>query len=100
MPWIVITLTNHEPALRGWLSRYLFEIPGMTFVGRPDARTADRIVTQVQKSHGSAVIVRQDRWNEIGLSVELIGHADFAIRDFDGLRLPVKKLGTFEGRED
>ncbi len=106
MAWMIVSLTNPEPALRGRLRRYLIEISGMVFVGRPDARTQEFLEARVRETRGSAAIIRPDK-NEMGFSIELINQKDVVLRDFDGLLLPTwrrsqkkSKVGTFRSTKN
>lgn len=70
------------------------EIPGMVFVGKPDARLTESIMMRVRKSRCTATIVRPYK-NEVGFCIEFVNQHEFVVLDFDGLCLPTK-VGTFE----
>lgn len=97
MRWMVVALIKPEPSLRGWLRRYLAELPGLVFVGCPNARVRDAILAKIKAGHGKAAVVSPVK-NEMGFGVELINHDAFVMRDFDGLRLPTR-VGDFLQRK-
>lgn len=104
MAWMVLSLINPEPALCGYLARFLMEIPVNTFAGRLDSRHSVIVINKVRATVGKAAIIIA-RNNDIGFDVELVNHNGFAIKDFDGLLLisKVRKsnspIGDFCGSE-
>lgn len=86
MPWMVISLINPEPALRGALSRFFVEIPVLTFAGKVDCRHADMLLKKVRATKGKAAIITA-RNNDAGFDIELIHHDEFCVTDYDGLNL-------------
>lgn len=93
----MISISNPEPSLRGWLRRYLIEVPGMTFCGRPGARLIAEIQSRVRGTRGSAVIITA-AGNEIGMHIEIVNSSRWRISDFDGLEL-VSYVGSLTEAE-
>jgi CRISPR-associated protein Cas2 len=87
---IVLTLTDCPNALRGDLTRWLFEIDTNIYVGKQSARVRENIwarVTENAKS-GRAVMVYPAK-NEQGFDFRVHGAAWEPI-DFDGLKLMMR----------
>ena len=90
MPWMVISLTNPEAALRGTLKRYFPEIPVHTFAGKIDRFHADMLLEKIRVTKGKAAIITAKN-NESGFDIELVNHDDYSVADFDGLTLISRK---------
>lgn len=93
----VVVLTAVPPALRGVLTRWLFEIAPGVYVGRVSARVRDllweRIVDGIGR--GRAILVHTAR-NEQGLAFRVHGH-EWRPTDFDGLVLMARPEAVARG---
>jgi CRISPR-associated protein Cas2 len=87
---IVITLTDCPNALRGDLTRWLFEIDTNIYVGKQSARVRENIWTRVTENakSGRAVMVYPAK-NEQGFDFRVHGTTWEPI-DFDGLKLMMR----------
>jgi len=87
---IVLSLTNCPPALRGDLTRWLFEVDTNLYVGDQSARTRDKIWERVIQStkSGRAVMVYPTN-NEQGFDFRVWGMTWEPI-DYDGLNLMLR----------
>ncbi|MCL2625833.1 MAG: type I-E CRISPR-associated endoribonuclease Cas2e [Cystobacterineae bacterium] len=87
---IVLTLTNCPHALRGDLTRWLFEVDTNIYVGKQSARVREKIWERVIKTatNGRAVMVYPDK-NEQGFDFRVWG-ATWEPIDFDGLKLMLR----------
>jgi len=87
---IVLTLTDCPLALRGDLTRWLFEVDTNIYVGKQSARVREKIWERVIKAavNGRAVMVFPDK-NEQGFDFRVLGAAWEPI-DFDGLKLMLR----------
>ena len=87
---IVLSLTNCSNALRGDLTRWLFEVDTNLYVGKQSARVRDRIWERVveQTKSGSAVIVYPTN-NEQGFDFRVWG-TNWNPIDYDGLKLMLR----------
>jgi len=87
---IVLTLTNCPNALRGDLTRWLFEVDTNIYVGKPSARVREKIWERVIKTatNGRAVMVYPEK-NEQGFNFRVWG-ATWEPIDFDGLKLMLR----------
>ena len=89
---IVLSLTNCSNALRGDLTRWLFEVDTNIYVGNQSARIRDKIwerVTKYTKS-GRAVMVYPAN-NEQGFDFRVLGTTWMPV-DFDGLKLMLRPI--------
>lgn len=90
MSWLVISLENPKPSVRGWLRRYLLELPTMVFVGKLDAHTMTAVIAYVKSANCRAAIAVARR-SGIGFAIEIVGYDDFSVNDLDGIGLPCRK---------
>lgn len=86
----VLVLTAVPPALRGVLTRWLFEIAPGVFVGHVSARVRDELWLRVREGigRGRAIVVNTAR-NEQRLEFRTHGH-DWTPVDFDGIALMLR----------
>jgi CRISPR-associated protein Cas2 len=97
---MVLSLTDCPNALRGDLTRWLFEIDTNVYVGSVSARVRDELwkrVTENAKS-GRAVLVYPAK-NEQGLAFR-VHNSRWEVRDFDGLSLMFRPFGAHTAAED
>ncbi|MDR1158669.1 MAG: type I-E CRISPR-associated endoribonuclease Cas2e [Oscillospiraceae bacterium] len=97
---MVLSLTDCPNALRGDLTRWLFEIDTNVYVGSVSARVRDELwkrVTENAKS-GRAVLVYPAK-NEQGLEFRVHNNR-WEIRDFDGLTLMFRPFDTHMSGEE
>lgn len=87
---IVLTLTDCPNALRGDLTRWLFEIDTNIYVGKQSARVREKIWERVIENagNGRAVMVYPAK-NEQGFDFHVCG-ATWEPIDFDGLKLMMR----------
>jgi CRISPR-associated protein Cas2 len=87
---IVLTLTNCPNALRGDLTRWLFEVDTNIYVGKQSARVREKIWERVVKAsiNGRAVMVYPVK-NEQGFDFRVCGTTWEPI-DLDGLKLMLR----------
>jgi CRISPR-associated protein Cas2 len=87
---IVITLTDSPPALRGDLTKWLFEVDTNLYVGKLSARVRDELWDRITKfiQHGRATMVYNVN-NEQGFDFRTCGNTWIPI-DFEGLKLMLR----------
>jgi CRISPR-associated protein Cas2 len=87
---IVLTLTDCPPALRGDLTRWLFEVDTNLYVGNLSSRVREKLWERVTQSirGGRAVLVFPAN-NEQGFDFRIFGQTWQPI-DFDGLKLMLR----------
>ncbi|MEN6584213.1 MAG: type I-E CRISPR-associated endoribonuclease Cas2e [Armatimonadota bacterium] len=87
---VVITLTNCPPALRGDLTKWLWEINAGVFVGRISKRVRDNLWKRVAEyvKDGRATMVYSAS-NEQGFDFKTL-HSTWEPIDFDGLKLMLR----------
>ncbi|MBW4444360.1 MAG: type I-E CRISPR-associated endoribonuclease Cas2e [Plectolyngbya sp. WJT66-NPBG17] len=85
---VVFILENVKPALRGELSRWLFEIKAGVFTGRVSALVRDELWALIEDKlgKGSAVLIYPYR-NEQGFRARTIGHPARLLVDIEGIFL-------------
>jgi CRISPR-associated protein Cas2 len=85
---IVLVLENAKPALRGELSRWLFEIKVGVFAGRVSALVRDELWMLIEQKlgKGSAVMVYSQR-NEQGFGARMLGNPSRELVDIEGVLL-------------
>jgi CRISPR-associated protein Cas2 len=83
---IVLIVENVKPALRGELSRWLFEIRAGVFAGRVSALVRDELWELIKQKlgKGSAVMIYPQR-NEQGFGARMIGNPSRSLVDIEGL---------------
>ncbi|WIM67719.1 type I-E CRISPR-associated endoribonuclease Cas2e [Corynebacterium breve] len=81
--------------LRGYVSRWLFEVHPNVFVGRPSARVRDKLWETVQTNlaGGRAVMTYPSNKNEQGFIV-LTHNSQWEMTDFDGISLALKPANS------
>lgn len=87
---VVITLTNCPPALRGDLTKWLWEINAGVFVGRISKRVRDHLwkrVTEYVKDGRATMVYGAS--NEQGFDFKTL-HSTWEPIDFDGLKLMLR----------
>lgn len=86
----VIVLTAVPPALRGVLTRWLFEIAPGVFVGHVSARVRELLWSRIIEGlgRGRAILVHSAR-NEQHLDFRTFGH-DWEPVDFEGITLMLR----------
>lgn len=84
---VVIVLTACPEGLRGYLTRWLWEISPGVFVGKVSKRVRQAVWARVQEmsKDGRALLVYSAR-NEQGFDFEVHRH-DWEVVDMEGLRL-------------
>ncbi|MFE7077214.1 type I-E CRISPR-associated endoribonuclease Cas2e [Streptomyces sp. NPDC057620] len=83
----VIVLTNCPPGLRGFLTRWLLEIPAGVFIGNPSARIRDALWDEVQQYAGQGrALLAHTTNNEQGFIFRTHDHA-WHPTDHEGLTL-------------
>jgi CRISPR-associated protein Cas2 len=85
---IVLIVENAKPALRGELSRWLFEIKTNIFVGRVSALVRDELwqLLEQKLGKGSAVLIYPQR-NEQGFGARMLGNPSRSLVDIEGVLL-------------
>jgi len=85
---VVFILENAKPALRGELSRWLFEIKAGVFTGRVSALVRDELWQLIESKlgKGSAVLIYPCR-SEQGFQARMIGNPSRSLIDIEGLFL-------------
>ncbi|MBE9077998.1 type I-E CRISPR-associated endoribonuclease Cas2 [Romeria aff. gracilis LEGE 07310] len=85
---VVFILENAKPALRGELSRWLFEIKAGVFAGRISALVRDELWELIEQKlgKGSAVMLYSQR-NEQGFDARMLGNPSRALVDIEGVLL-------------
>lgn len=85
---IVLILENAKPALRGELSRWLFEIKAGVFAGRVSALVRDELWGLIEQKlgKGSAVMIYPQR-GEQGFSARMLGTPSRSLVDIEGVLL-------------
>ncbi|MER3435879.1 MAG: type I-E CRISPR-associated endoribonuclease Cas2 [Leptolyngbya sp. ERB_1_1] len=85
---VVFILENAKPALRGELSRWLFEIKAGVFTGRVSALVRDELWNLIEDKlgNGSAVLIYPHR-NEQGFRARTIGNPSRSLVDIEGIFL-------------
>lgn len=84
---VVVSISKSPDRLRGYLTRWLFEIDRCTYVGRVSAKVADELwmIIQGNLEDGRAVMVRTND-SEQGFAV-LSHHQRWELADMDGVTL-------------
>ncbi|GAA1042263.1 hypothetical protein GCM10009566_43140 [Streptomyces murinus] len=83
----VIVLTNCPPGLRGFLTRWLFEISAGVFIGNPSARIRDLLWDEVQQyAHQGRALLAHTTNNEQGFTFRTHDHGWHPV-DHEGLTL-------------
>ncbi|UZJ33467.1 type I-E CRISPR-associated endoribonuclease Cas2e [Streptomyces endophytica] len=72
----VIVLTNCPPGLRGFLTRWMFEISAGVFIGNPSARIREILWAEVEQyaATGRALLAHSTN-NEQGFTFQTMDHA-------------------------
>jgi CRISPR-associated protein Cas2 len=85
---VVFILENAKPALRGELSRWLFEIKTGVFTGKVSALVRDELwaLIELKLGKGSAVMIYPQR-NEQGFQAQILGNPARSLVDIDGILL-------------
>lgn len=85
---LVLIIENVKPALRGELSRWLFEIKAGVFAGRVSGLVRDELWELVEQKlgKGSAVMIYPQR-NEQGFDARMLGTPSRALIDIEGVLL-------------
>ncbi|MCG9890564.1 MAG: type I-E CRISPR-associated endoribonuclease Cas2e [Thermosynechococcaceae cyanobacterium MS004] len=85
---VVFILENARPALRGELSRWLFEVQAGVFTGRVSALVRQELWQMVEKKlgKGSAVMIYSAN-NEQGFKAQMLGNPSRSLVDIEGLLL-------------
>ncbi|MCH9055142.1 type I-E CRISPR-associated endoribonuclease Cas2e [Parathermosynechococcus lividus] len=85
---IVIILENVKPALRGELSRWLFEIKSGVFTGRVSALVREELWNLIERKigKGSAVMIYAQN-TEQGFGAKIFGVPSRTLEDIDGVIL-------------
>jgi CRISPR-associated protein Cas2 len=85
---VVFILENAKPALRGELSRWLFEIKPGVFTGKISALVRDELWELIEQKlgNGSAVMIYPQR-NEQGFNAQMIGNPSRMLVDIEGVLL-------------
>lgn len=85
---IVLIVENVKPALRGELSRWLFEIKSGIFAGRVSALVRDELWQLIEQKlgKGSAIMIYPQR-NEQGFSARMLGNPSRTLTDIEGILL-------------
>ena len=85
---VVFFLENAKPALRGELSRWLFEIKAGIFAGRVSALVRDELWALIEQKlgKGSAVLIYPQR-NEQGFAARMLGNPSRSLVDIEGILL-------------
>ncbi|MFI9116971.1 type I-E CRISPR-associated endoribonuclease Cas2e [Streptomyces venezuelae] len=83
----VIVLTNCPAGLRGFLTRWLFEISAGVFIGNPSARIRDVLWHEVQQYAGQGrALLAHTTNNEQGYTFRTFDHTWHSV-DHEGLTL-------------
>jgi CRISPR-associated protein Cas2 len=93
---IVITLTDCPPALRGDMTKWLFEVDTNIYVGKLSARVRDELWNRIMKflKNGRATMVYNTN-NEQGFDFRICGNTWIPV-DFEGLKLMLRPNPTQE----
>jgi CRISPR-associated protein Cas2 len=85
---VVFILENAKPALRGELSRWLFEIKAGVFTGKVSALVRDELWALIESKlgKGSAVMIYPQR-SEQGFQARMIGNPSRSLIDIEGILL-------------
>jgi CRISPR-associated protein Cas2 len=85
---VVFILENARPALRGELSRWLFEVQAGVFTGRVSALVRGELWQMIEKKlgKGSAVMIYSAN-NEQGFKAQMLGNPSRSLVDIEGLLL-------------
>jgi CRISPR-associated protein Cas2 len=85
---VVFILENAKPALRGELSRWLFEVQAGVFTGRVSALVRGELWQMIEKKlgKGSAVMIYSAN-NEQGFKAQMLGNPSRSLVDIEGLLL-------------
>ena len=85
---VVFILEKAKPALRGELSRWLFEIKPGVFTGRVSALVRDELwaLIEQKRGSGSAVMIYPQR-NEQGFDARVLGTPSRSLIDIEGVLL-------------
>jgi CRISPR-associated protein Cas2 len=85
---VVFILENARPALRGELSRWLFEVQAGVFTGRVSALVRGELWQLIEKKlgKGSAVMIYSAN-NEQGFKAQMLGNPSRSLVDIEGLLL-------------
>ncbi len=86
----VVVLSKCPSGLRGYLRRWLQELPNGVFIGRPTARVRDRLWSEIASNlaDGRALMAWTAR-NENGYLIRML-NSETRPMDFDGLILMMK----------
>jgi CRISPR-associated protein Cas2 len=85
---VVFILENARPALRGELSRWLFEVQAGVFTGRVSALVRQELWQIIEKKLGkaSAVMIYSAN-NEQGFKAQMLGNPSQSLVDIEGVLL-------------
>lgn len=85
---VVFIVENAKAALRGELSRWLFEIKAGVFVGRVSALVREELwaLIEQKRGSGSAVMIYPQR-NEQGFDARVLGTPARSLIDIEGVLL-------------
>ncbi|MFE1775531.1 type I-E CRISPR-associated endoribonuclease Cas2e [Streptomyces sp. NPDC059008] len=83
----VIVLNNCPPGLRGFLTRWMFEISAGVFIGNPSARIRDSLWSEIEQyaAKGQALLAHTTN-NEQGFTFRTLDHA-WEPADHEGITL-------------
>jgi CRISPR-associated protein Cas2 len=85
---VVFIIENVKPALRGELSRWLFEIKTGVFVGRVSALVREELWELIgQKVGKGAAVMLYPQRNEQGFDARIMGNRSRTLIDIEGVLL-------------
>lgn len=85
---VVFILEKAKPALRGELSRWLFEIKPGVFAGKVSALVRDELWALIEKQRGSgSVVMIYPQRNEQGFDARILGNPSRSLADIEGVLL-------------
>lgn len=87
----VLSMETAPEHLRGYLSRFLSPIHTGLYVGTVTPRVVDELWENLERTlkGGRAALITSSGATEHGFELRLLGHDRTAVRDFDGLPLPI-----------
>lgn len=90
--FVVVNADAIPDHLRGYTSRFLVQVAPNLFVGKVSRTVADALWEDLcaHTTTGQVTMVRSTAGHETGYEILSHGEKQVAIRDFDGIQLPVR----------
>lgn len=89
---VAISLVSPSAVVRGLLRNLFLEPQAHLFVGSINSRQLNEILSILEKSECSGVVVVPSNKHPIGVRIKQLGHTDRSIIEYDGIQLIQKPL--------